>query len=133
MWKLIKLQLRAKRKECWLEVIDLTYILLEIELRLLLTSKGGNQNVPLSRNKIDQQEYLMSLASLAKNKKFLNYSLWKKIVNFNKKRKDTIHGLAQGRISYTKLKDVCENTTELIHDIRNLWLPIIYGEGETLQ
>lgn len=130
MWNLVKLRVRAIKQESWLEVIDLTYALLEMELRLLLTSKAGEQNKPLSRVEIDQQKYLMDLANLAKGSGFLDTSLWEKIREFNKKRADAIHGLAQGRISYLELKDVFENTTELIYNIQSLWLPISYGPEE---
>jgi hypothetical protein len=131
MWSLIKLRIRAIKQGYWLEVIDLTYIILEIELRLLLTSKARKQGKPLSTTEINEQKYLMSLANLASNKGFLDDSLLEKIRDFNNKRRDAIHGLAQGRISYFNLEDVYKNTTELIYNIQNRWLPISYGPEET--
>lgn len=134
MWpEFIKLRIRAIKQGHWLEVIDLTYIILEIELRLLLISKAGEQGKPLPIVEIDKQKYLMTLASLAKSKGFLDNSLLGKIKNFNNKRRNAMHGLAQGRISYSELEDVYNNTTELIYDIQNRWLPIKYGSEETLE
>jgi len=133
MWDLIKLRIRALKQGFWLEAINLTYVLLEIELRLLLTSKVGERSTPLSRSEIDQRKFLMALVSLAKEKKFIDDSLWNRIDEFNKKRRDAIHGLAQGKISYPELKNVLEKTGELIYDIQNRWLPIRYGPEETYE
>ncbi len=133
MWDLIKLRIRALKNEFWLEAIDLTYILLEVELRLLLTSKAGKKGKPLSQNEINQQKYLMNLAFLAKKKEFIEDSLFNSIEEFNKKRRNAIHGLAQGKISYEELRGVLEQTNEVIYKIQNIWLPIQYGEEETFE
>jgi len=133
MWDIIKLRVRAIKQGYWLEAIDLTYILLEIELRLLLTSKAGTKGKPLLKDKIDRQKYLMNLANLAKDSGFLNESLWERIREFNNKRRAAIHGLAKGKISYHELEKVCKNTAELIYDIQSLWLPIKYGDKEVYE
>jgi len=133
MWDIIKLRVRAIKQGYWLEAIDLTYILLEIELRLLLTSKAGAKGKPLSKDKIDRQRYLMNLANLAKDSGFLSESLWERIREFNNKRRAAIHGLAKCKISYHELEKVCKNTEELIYDIQSLWLPIKYGEEEVYE
>lgn len=129
----IKLRNRAIHEGFWLEVIDLTYVLLELELRLLLTSEAGKQGKPLSRMKIDKQRYLSDLAKLAKDNEFINSILWKQIADFNKRRRDAIHGLAQGRISYSELKDVCSDTSTIIFDIQSCWLPLSYGKIDTFK
>ncbi|MFA7385925.1 MAG: hypothetical protein WCZ99_03230, partial [Candidatus Paceibacterota bacterium] len=117
----------------YLEVIDLTYILFEIELRLLLTSKAGEKKLPLPKLKIDNQKYLMNLANLAKDNKFLDYKLWREIKKFNDFRSSAIHGLAQGKISYPDLKNICDSTTNIIYDIQSCWLKITIGKEETLE
>jgi len=133
MWDLIKLRSRAKKQGFYLEVIDLTYILFEIELRLLLTSKAGEKKLPLPKLKIDNQKYLMNLANLAKDNKFLDYKLWREIKKFNDFRSSAIHGLAQGKISYPDLKNICDSTTNIIYDIQSCWLKITIGKEETLE
>jgi len=131
MWLLIKLRIKANKQGFWLEVVDLSYVILEIKLRLLLTSKAGKKNLPIPKEKIEKQDYLMTLANLAKDNYFLNQNIWKKVKDFNKTRTDAIHGLAQGRISYHDLEDICKNTENLINEIQNSWLPITYGNEET--
>lgn len=133
MWNLVKMRNRAKHKGFWLEAIDLTYVLLEMELRLLLTSKAGKQGKPLSQMKINNQRYLMNLANLAKDNEFIDATLWEQIKDFNEKRRDAIHGLAQGKISYFELKDVCRDTSKIIYSIQNLWLPISFGKIEAVE
>ena len=47
MWDLIKHLGAAQRNGFWLEVINLRHVLLEIELRLLLSSKAGESRKPI--------------------------------------------------------------------------------------
>ena len=131
MWDLIKQENYAQRNGCWLEAISLSYILLEIELRLLLSSKAGPSRIPIRPRTIDNQDYLMNLANLSKDNKFIDEGIWKRIQEFNEVRKGAIHGLAQGEISYSDLKETASNCSKLIYDIQSCWLPIKFGQEET--
>lgn len=128
MWGIIKKRIKAKNNGFWMEAIDLTYILLEIELRLLLTSKAGDEIIP--PHKIDDQKYLMNLANLSKDSGFIDQTIWMQIQKFNNCRKQAIHGLAQGDIKYEDLEDCLKDTTELVGNIQNQWLPIKFGKVE---
>ena len=128
---IIRLYAKARKNGFWLEAIDLLYILLEFNLRFLLTSKADSKNGTFGRSKIDKQEYLMELANLAKDNYFIGKELYKKIKEFNRARSNAIHGLIQGRISYQELKNVCEQSSSLQGDIQRIWLPITVGEIET--
>jgi hypothetical protein len=129
MWDLIKLKIRAQNNGYWLETIDLSYILLEIELRLLLSSKAGRERV--NTQKIVKKKYLSKLAKIAKDKGHIDEKLLQRIMDFNKIRKDAIHGLAQGKIRYKDLEKSCRDTSALIYAIQSCWLPITYGKLET--
>ena len=130
MGDLIKRKNLAQAKGFWLESISLSYVLLEIELRLLLASKAGDSGIPTPTNKIDSQKYLMKLATLAKGNGFIDETIWNQIKDFNEARKKAIHNLAQGIICYDDLKEPALSTTKLIYDIQSCWLPIKFGEIE---
>lgn len=104
MWEIIKLNGKARKNGFWLESLSLSYVLLEVELRLLLTSKVGKDGIPISLEKIEKQQYLMQLANLAKDNKFLDEDTWRRIKEFNDVRKEAIHGLIRGEISYAELE-----------------------------
>lgn len=131
MWDLIKRKIKAQHNGFWLETISLSYILLEIELRLLLCSKAGNKKIP--PRKIDAQNFLMTLANLAKDNGFIDEKIWEQIQKFNEGRRKAIHRLAQGEIEYEDIKEYVKDTTELIGEIQSRWLPIKFGEVETRQ
>ena len=131
MLDLIKQKNYAQRNGCWLESISLSYILLEIELRLLLSSKAGALKIPIPPRTIDNQEYLMKLAKLSKAKGFINEDILKRIREFNKVRRRVIHGLAQGKISYSDLRETAFNCSQVVYDIQSCWLPIKFGQEET--
>jgi len=131
MWELIKRKNLAQQNGFWMESLCLSYILLEIELRLLLSSKAGAHGVPLPPRKIDSQHYLMNLANLAKDNGFIDESIWKRIKDFNDIRRKAIHSLAQGEISYEDLKEPALSISSLIFDIQSCWLPIKIGPEET--
>jgi len=130
MWDLIKRKISAQKNGFWLESISLSYILLEIELRLLLSSKAGASRNPIPPRKIDNQDYLMNLANLAKDKGFIDKTIWNRIKDFNSTRKKAIHGLAQGEISYEDLKEPALSIHNLVYDIQSCWLPIKFGPEE---
>jgi hypothetical protein len=129
MWDLIKLKIKAQNNGYWLEAVDLSYILLEIELRLLLSSKASR--IRAAPTEIVDKEYLITLAKLAKDKEYIDETLYQKIITFNKTRNDAIHGLAQGRIRYEELEKTCRGTSALLGEIQSRWLPIKYGKIET--
>jgi len=130
MWEMIKRKNLAQANSFWLESLSLSYVLLEIELRLLLSSKAGDSSIPIPPEKINQQNYLMELANLAKSNGFIDEAMWNKIRDFNQYRSKAIHGLAQGDIEYDELKEPALNTTILLYDIQSCWLPIKFGEIE---
>jgi len=130
MWELIKRKIAAQNNGFWLEAISLSYILLEIELRLLLSSKAGALRIPIPPRKIDSQNYLMNLANLAKEEGFIDEKIWDRIKNFNHTRKKAIHGLAQGEISYENLEEIALIAGELMYDIQSCWLPMRFGPEE---
>lgn len=133
MWELIKLRNRALKNKFWLEAVDLTYILFEVELRLLLTSKAGKQGMPFPPSYINKMEYLKDLADLAKEKEFLSSVIHGEVMSFNKARRKVIHGFIQGKIEYSELEKVCKEATNAIYKIESLWFPIIVGPEERVQ
>ena len=130
MWHLIKLRIKTQNNGYWLETIDLSYILLEIELRLLLSSKAGCEIV--STKKIVEKDFLIKLANVAKDKEFIDETLWQRIKDFNEIRRKAIHGLAQGKISYDELEKYCKDVTPIIGDIQNRFLPMTFGKVEKI-
>ncbi len=130
MWEIIKRKNLAQANGFWLESINLSYILIEIELRLLLSSKAGGTGIPIPPDKIDRQNYLMELANLSKSNGFIDNTLWEKIRSFNQYRKKATHSFAQGEIEYDELKEPAMKTNDIIYDIQNLWLPIKFSEIE---
>lgn len=110
-----------------MEALSLSYILLEIELRLLMTSNNVENSIPLSLDKIDNQRYLMQLANLAKDHGFLDNETWNKIKNLNELRKKAIHGLANGEITYAELEQPAKRTFEIAAAIQSRWITITYG------
>ena len=130
MWDLIKRRNLAQAKGFWMESISLSYVLLEIELRLLLSSKAGDSRIPVPPEEIDNQKYLMNLANVAKNKGYIDNSILDKIIDFNEARRKAIHKLAQGEICYDELKESALKTGDLIYDIQSCWLPIKFGPIE---
>lgn len=127
LWILLKYKLRAQKNGYWIEALSLSYVILEIELRLLLSSKAGTSGVPISKAKIESQKYLLKLANTAKEKGFIDQRLWDRIKEFNEIRNKTIHGLAQGDITYEDLEKPISTITELVHDIQNQWIPYTIG------
>lgn len=130
MWGLIKHLNLAKRSGCWLECINLSYILLEIELHLLFLSKVGTSGIQIPPRKVGYQDYLMHLAGLAKDNKFIDITIWERIRKFNNIRKRAIHGLIQGELSYDDLKEPAFSADRLRGDIQKLWLPIEFEPEE---
>jgi hypothetical protein len=127
MWEIVKRMVSAEKKESWIEAISLSYTLLEIELRLLLSSKAGRAKTPLPPEKIEKQENLMNLANLARDHRFIDEALWEKIREFNDIRRKAIHRLAQGEISYDDLKEPALRSSKLFGEIQDRWLTITWG------
>ena len=133
MWEFVRLKIIAQRSGHWIEAISLAYILMEIELRILLTSKAGKDAKPLPLEQINSARYLMDLANLARENEFIDDELFEKIKTFNKIRGECIHQLAQGAITYSQLEATANNTTEIIGEIQSKFLPIYFGEVETYE
>ncbi|MBE3143959.1 MAG: hypothetical protein IMZ61_08555 [Planctomycetes bacterium] len=134
MWKLIKLKIRAQKKESWIEAISLSYTLLEIELRLLLSSKKGASGIPVPPEEIYKQQYLKDLAKVAREKGFIDDTLWGKIIEFNDIRRKAIHRFALGEISYEDLKGPALESTEIMGEIQNCWGgPVKWGPEESFE
>lgn len=132
MWELIKRMITAGRKESWIEAISLSYTL-EVELRFLLSSRAGKTGIPIPSEIIDKQKFLMALANLAKDKGFIDESIWKKIQEFNDIRRKAIHRLAQGEISYEELKEPALKSHKIIGEIQDRWLPMKWGPEESYE
>ena len=128
LWSILKRCLTAKEEGYLIEAISLGYTLLEVNLRLLLTSKAGKNGQPFSSQTLDKMKFLMDLANLAKENGFIDNTLYEKLDNFNTIRKDAIHGLVQGRIDYAKIEKGTSKINELIGDIQSRWLTITFGE-----
>jgi len=133
MWEIIKLNGRARQNGFWLESLSLSYVLLEVELRLLLTSKAGKDSIPISLGKIESQQYLMQLANFAKDNKFLDEGTWLRIKDFNDVRRKAIHGLIRGKISYAELEIPAIQFIDLAYTIQSRWLKITIGKEETYE
>ena len=133
MWSLIKRLNLAKRSECWLEAINLSYILLEIELHLLFLSKVGTSGIQIPPREIGDQDYLMHLADLARDNKFIDEDLLKRIRDFNNLRKRAIHELIVGEISYDDLKEPALKSIELLGDIQKCWIELEWGPEESYE
>jgi len=127
----LELEMLARKNKCWLESISISYILLEIMLRLLLSSQAGTSQIPIPPKTINDQNYLMKLANLAKDNGFMDETIWKRINDFNQVRKKAIHGLAQGKINYSELKGPALSTRHLMDYINACRLRIIFGQEET--
>ena len=127
MWELIKRRKAAKKQGCLIEHISLSYTLLEVELRLLLTSQAGGAGIPLPRRRIDSQRYLIKLADIARNNGFIDQDIFDRILKFNDKRRRAIHRLAQGEITYKDLEDPDLEIEKLIFDIQSRWLHVKIG------
>lgn len=133
MLELIKHQKLAGKSGFWIEHISLSYILLEIELRLLMSSKASPSRKPLPRREIDKQKNLWRLTKLAKRKEFISETIKERISNFIRTRDKAIHRLAYGEIPYNDLKDPAYSIGNLIFDIQNIWLPIEWGLVESYE
>jgi len=127
----LELEMLARKNKCWLESISISYILLEIMFRLLLSSKAGTSQIPIPPKTINDQNYLMKLANLARDNGFMDETIWKQTNDFNKARNKAIHGLAQGEINYSELKGPALSTRRLMAYINNCRLRITFGQEET--
>ena len=130
MHELIKRQKIAGKGGFWIEHLALSYMLLEIQLRLLMTKKARPSRQPLSRKVIDRERNLWDLTILADREKFIDSTIKEKIRDFIKRRDKAIHRLAYGEITYDELRDPSYSIGNLIFDIQNLWLPIKFGPLE---
>lgn len=122
MWDFIKRFLEARENGFFLEAINLAYILMEIELRLLLYNKVDKKGKPIPTRLIDEQKFLMELANLAKKRYCIDNVLWEKIKEFNDTRKKAVHGLAQGKISYEELEEQVQRYGKIAFEIQSRWL-----------
>ena len=126
MWSLIKLIKRSLDCKCWIEVIALGYILLEVELRLMLFAKG------YTKEEIDKQKFLLDLANLAKQ--FMDIedrNIFDNIKTFNTVRRKAIHRFAQGEIEYGDLEGEAQKIFSLTGKIQSLWIKITIGPEES--
>ena len=130
MWPLIEKYSRAIKNAYWIETLCLSYTLLEMGLRLLLSSKAGPSQFPPPRADIDRYEYLSTLANFARDEGYLEEALRDRIMEFNNARRLAIHRLAQGEISYDDLEATAKTAGQLMGDIQEIWLPKKIGEEE---
>ncbi len=128
MWGLIKLQNKALKNGFWIEAIEIGYILLEIEFRLLLRSRADSKKGPIDIEKINNQKYLINLATLALDNNFISNDTFNKIKSFNVTRKKAFHGLAFGEIEYADIEDDARKVHRLIGEIQGYFLTIKVGK-----
>jgi hypothetical protein len=133
MWELIKRVISAGKKESWLEAISLSYTLLEVNLRLLLSSKAGRDRAPIPPEVIGKQKYLMDLANLARKKEFIDDTLLGKIQKFNDIRNKAIHRLAHGEISYEDLREPAMESHKIMGEIQGCYLTLKWGPEERVE
>ena len=126
-WGIVQLYVAALKKSSWIEATSLGYTLLEIELRYLLKSKAGLAGEPLEDAVIEKSDYLVTLAELARDKKFLPQRLFEKVKAFNAARKRAIHKLATETVKLSELEAVASSVSEITSDIQRLWLPYTLG------
>ena len=127
---LMRLQVRAWRGGFWVESSSLSYSLMELVTRLLLSSGRGSDGEPIPPDIIERQRYLMDLATLARDRSFMPPDLWNRIRSWNGRRADMTHGLAQGRIKYEELKAVAWEGMQLYGAIQNEWLQPVVGKPQ---
>ncbi|MCC6502541.1 MAG: hypothetical protein IT362_05325 [Deltaproteobacteria bacterium] len=133
-WELLVVKrIKAVRNGYWLEAITLSYICLELRLRILLSTNALGKKIPVEHEKIIKQKYLMSLANLAKENGFISEDIWERIKKFNSLRKKAIHGLIQGEIGYDDLREPCLEIDRLTSDIQDCWLKITFGPVESFE
>lgn len=132
LWEIIKLENRAKKNGFWLEALSFSYMHLEVELRMLLTTKSGKNNIPLAKETINRERYLMSLANLARENKFIDSKTWEKIKQFNDIRKKTIHKFIQDDMKYEELENTVNIAIDIVGDIQSRYIKLVWGEEEYL-
>ena len=124
----------AIKVKMWLEAISLAYILLELRLRLLLRTTRGTTGRPTDRKEIDAQRYLMDLVTLAEKNGFLETKLAERISEFNRIRRDAIHGLIQERIEYKDLETAARIYSQLTLPLQEaMGIRITLGPVETYE
>lgn len=132
-WGVIELYSRAYKKGAWLEVLSLGYTLLETQLIFLLTqTKVGHDGIPLEENKVKKCYYLLDLAALAKEEKFISEELFLDIKNFNDVRKNAIHNLTSGKVTYKDISDAAKNVGNITAKIQSLYLQIKVVADESI-
>jgi hypothetical protein len=130
MGKIIKLEVRARQNGYWIEAISLSYALLEFQLRLLLRSDVGEEHKLIDVEEINKARFLISLANIAKEKGFIDDTLYKKIEQFNNIRRGLIHKLFLEDIDYSALENQAKDAGGIYQEIESKWLKITWGKEE---
>ena len=129
VWNVIKFEIRAKENGFWIESISLSYVILEYQLRILLSCKVDKAGNPISTVKINKAEYLIALANLAKEKDIIDDGLYNKIKQFNDFRRTFIHRLLLEDLNYSQLEEPAKNAWRITEEIQSKWLKLTWGEA----
>ena len=120
----------AVERKIWIEAISLGYTMIEISLTQLMRS-GAQGHPTISESRINQCNYLIQLAKLARDKKIIDQSLYDKIDKFNKVRRSAIHRLAEGRTKKSELESAAHSVTDCLSEFqRLLGIKITVGHEE---
>lgn len=116
---LIIYRIRAMEEEHWLEVIVLTHMFVETQLRIVtgLDPVRNKRNPP-------REEKVIELAKQALKQNIIDNQLFSKIDTFNTARNDAAHNLALGIISYEQLKPVAKQSDDLMSELQRIYIHV---------
>lgn len=125
-WDLFQFYTKAMKSANYIEAISIAYILIEVELKILLRQKGVGEKI------IQDQKYLYDVSKCCLKEKIINNALHKRICDFNKTRKDTIHGILDKSVKLREVKDKCEKASRIMGDVQGQWLSFKVGNQENI-
>ena len=123
---LIRYRIRAMQNGYWLEALVLAHLFVESQLRLVLclpTQSGCR----IPDDTIDEQRYVMQLATIARNNGIIDEDTWSMIREFNTARNDAVHNLSSGEISYEGLEGPARSADNLISRLQDYYAPHSIG------
>lgn len=125
--ELIKFRIRALNRGHWVEAIVLAHMFVETQLRLILRGSLGKTGKRLSEEKIKKSKYVMDLANLALDNKFIDKVTYNLIQDFNKMRVKAVHNLSEGDISYEDLESPAKEAEKVISNLQSHYITVYLG------
>lgn len=112
----------AARNGFWLESLALAHLLVETQLRLIVSGH-------CSPDEIDKvsRSHVWGLAILAKDKGLIASETWVMIKEFNNARNRAIHGLATDEIAYQDLERHMMDADKLISKLQSHYATVLIG------